>query len=362
MAKKIARLVLTILGAALGVGLIVSVDSTLQSFGMLPLRLVLLTWALIAIYVAGGILSAIILYLLAPRIIDAFAYMLEKAENELSTLTLSEIFFGVIGLVIGLLLAFLVSSLLSNLTFPGLRFLISIALYVAFGYLGWNIVIKRRSEIDEVGFLKKRMKETDEGGARPKILDTSVIIDGRIADICATGILEGEIIVPAFVLRELQHIADSADAVKRVRGRRGLDILNRIRKELEIPVQVISTDYEDVAEVDAKLLRLAKEMGGVVVTNDYNLNKVAAVQQVPVFNVNDLANAVKPALVSGEELIVTIVKEGKEMGQGIAYLDDGTMIVVDGGRKLVGEATEISVTSVLQTSAGKMIFAKVKSA
>lgn len=267
-----------------------------------------------------------------------------------------------VGLVIGLLLAFLISSLMSNLTFPGLRFLISIALYVAFGYLGWNIVIKRRAELDEVGFLKKRAKELRNSGVRPKILDTSVIIDGRIADICATGIWEGDVIIPAFVLRELQHIADSADALKRVRGRRGLDILNRMRKDLEIPVQVVSTDYDDVAEVDAKLLRLAKEMEGVVVTNDYNLNKVAAVQQVPVFNVNDLANAVKPALVSGEELVVTIVKEGKELGQGIAYLDDGTMIVVDGGKKLLGETTEISVTSVLQTSAGKMIFAKVKTA
>lgn len=362
MAKKIARLILMILGAALGVGLIASIDTVLQSFGLLPLRVVLLTWALIAIYVAGGILFAIIFYFLAPRIIDAFMYVLDKAENQLSTLTLSEIFFGVIGLVTGLLLAFLISSLMSNLTFPGLRFIISIALYVAFGSLGWNIVIKRRGELDEVSFLRKRSKDVKNGGTRPKILDTSVIIDGRIADICATGIWEGDVIVPAFVLRELQHIADSADSVKRVRGRRGLDILNRMRKELEIPVQVIATDYDDVAEVDAKLLRLAKEMDGVVVTNDYNLNKVAAVQQVPVFNVNDLANAVKPALVSGEELVVTIVKEGKELGQGIAYLDDGTMIVVDGGRKLLGESTEISVTSVLQTSAGKMIFAKVKTA
>lgn len=359
MAKKIARLIISIFGAALGVGLIAAVDSALQSFGLLPMRVVLLTWALIAIYVAGGLLFAILLYIFSPHAIDAFLQLISGIETKLSALTLSEIFFGVLGLIIGLVLAFLISSMMSDLISPWFRFLIGVLLYISLGYLGWNIVIKRRSEIEEVNFLKKN-KDRLQSGIRPKLLDTSVIIDGRIADICATGLWEGDIVVPAFVLRELQHIADSADALKRVRGRRGLDILSRMQKELEIPVQVVNTDYEDLAEVDAKLLRMAKEMDGVVVTNDYNLNKVAAVQHVPVFNINDLANAVKPALVSGEELTVCIVKEGKEAGQGVAYLDDGTMIVVDGGRKLVGETVPIAVTSVLQTSAGRMIFAKAK--
>ncbi len=359
MAKRIARLMISIFGAALGVGLVAAVDSALQSFGLLPLRVVLLTWALIAIYVAGGLLFAIIFYLLSPYGIDAFVRFITSVETQLSALTLTEIFFGVLGLIAGLILAFLISSMMSSLISPWFRFLIGILLYISLGYLGWNIVIKRRSEIEEVNFLKKQ-KDKAPKGIRPKLLDTSVIIDGRIADICATGLWEGDILVPSFVLRELQHIADSADALKRVRGRRGLDILSRMQKQLELPVQVVNTDYDDLFEVDAKLLRLAKDMGGVVVTNDYNLNKVAAVQHVPVFNINDLANAVKPALVSGEELCVTIVKEGKELGQGVAYLDDGTMIVVDGGKKLVGETVSVAVTSVLQTSAGRMIFAKAK--
>ncbi len=359
MAKKIARLVISIFGAALGVALVAAVDTVLQSFGLLPLRLILLTWALIAIYAAGGLIFAIIFYLFSSQAIDAFLRIIAGVEAQLSTLTLTEIFFGVLGLVTGLVLAFLVSAMMSNLVFPWLRFLISILLYISLGYLGWNVVMKRRNEIEDVNFLKKHKKKFGDG-VRPKFLDTSVIIDGRIADICATGLWEGDVIVPAFVLRELQHIADSADALKRVRGRRGLDILSRMQKEMEIPIQVVNTDYDDLSEVDAKLLRLAKEMGGVVVTNDYNLNKVAAVQHVPVFNINDLANALKPTLVTGEEIAVMIVKEGKELGQGIAYLDDGTMIVVDGGKKLLGETTQVNVTSVLQTSAGRMIFAKVK--
>lgn len=360
MARKLARLIFTLLGAALGVGIVAGIDSALQSFGMLPMRVVLLTWAIIAIYVACGILFAIIFYLLSPKLIDGFIYIITRAESEMSTLSLAEIFFGVMGLVVGLLLAFLISALMNDLAFPWLRFVISIFLYVGFGYLGWSVVSKRRGEIADTGIFKKHGRRTGDGAVRPKILDTSVIIDGRIADICATGVIEGQIIVPRFVLHELQHIADSADSLKRVRGRRGLDILNRMQRELDIPIQVVDTDFEDVTEVDAKLLRLASDTGGVVVTNDYNLNKVAAVQNVPVLNINDVANAVKLALVAGDELSVTIVKEGKEIGQGIGYLDDGTMIVIDGGKRFVGENEAIVVTSVLQTSAGRMIFARLR--
>ena len=198
--------------------------------------------------------------------------------------------------------------------------------------------------------------------ARPKLLDTSVIIDGRIAEICDTGIIEGEIIVPSFVLRELQHIADSSDGLRRNRGRRGLDILKGMQDKKSVPITVVSTDYKDVDEVDAKLILMASELGGVVVTNDYNLNKVAAVRKVPVFNINELANALKPIAMPGEEMSVFVVKEGKEAGQGIGYMDDGTMIVIENGRRLVGETVDVTVTSVLQTSAGRMIFARVKQA
>ena len=187
-----------------------------------------------------------------------------------------------------------------------------------------------------------------------------MIIDGRIFDICQTGFIEGPLIIPGFVLEELRHIADSSDSLKRNRGRRGLDVLNRIQKELNIPVETIEKDFEGVAEVDTKLLKLAQLLGGKVVTNDYNLNKIAEFQGVPVLNINELANAVKPVVLPGEEMSVQVIKDGKETGQGIAYLDDGTMIVVDGGRKFIGEIIDVIVTSVLQTAAGRMIFAKPK--
>ena len=194
-----------------------------------------------------------------------------------------------------------------------------------------------------------------------KILDTNVIIDGRVADICRTGFIEGPIYVPGFVLDELQHIADSADSLKRARGRRGLDILNQMRTELKMMIRTYdNVDPNDRDEVDAKLVKLAKKLGGKIVTNDYNLNKVAELQGVPVLNINELANAVKPVVLPGEEMLVTIIKEGKEMNQGVAYLDDGTMIVVEGGRRRIGETLPVVTSSVLQTVAGKMIFANIR--
>lgn len=191
-------------------------------------------------------------------------------------------------------------------------------------------------------------------------MDTSVIIDGRIADICQTGFLEGPLVIPRFVLEELQHIADSSDVLKRNRGRRGLDILNRIQKEMDMKVEIHEADFNDVQEVDSKLVKLAKQLQGIVVTNDFNLNKVCELQNVRVLNINDLANAVKPVVLPGEELNVHVIKDGKEHNQGVAYLDDGTMIVVEDGKEYIGKRVDVLVTSVLQTSAGRMIFAKLK--
>jgi len=191
-----------------------------------------------------------------------------------------------------------------------------------------------------------------------KILDTSVIIDGRIADIAETGFLDGVLIIPQFVLRELQLVADSADSLKRNRGRRGLDILQRVQKIATLNIQIVETDYPSVREVDLKLIELAKEMEGKIVTNDFNLNKVAQLQGVEVLNINELANSLKPIVLPGEAMRVFILKEGKEYNQGVAYLDDGTMVVVDNARKLIGKTIDIAVTSVLQTTAGKMIFGK----
>jgi len=202
----------------------------------------------------------------------------------------------------------------------------------------------------------------DRAYQKPKILDTNVIIDGRIADICTAGFIDGQILVPSFVLEELQHIADSSDSIRRARGRRGLDILNQMRKELDLGVR--QSDRVDPAnhdEVDVRLVKLAKEIDAVIVTNDFNLNKVAEFQGVTVLNINELANALKPVVLPGEELTVNIIKEGKEVNQGIAYLDDGTMVVVEGAKRHIGETLEVVVASVLQTVAGKMIFGNLKS-
>jgi rRNA-processing protein FCF1 len=194
--------------------------------------------------------------------------------------------------------------------------------------------------------------------ACPKILDTNVIIDGRIADICETGFVEGLLVVPQFVLRELQYIADSTDSLKRNRGRRGLDVLARMQKRPDLTIEVSDRDFPLIREVDAKLVALARETGAMIVTNDFNLNKVAEVRGVAVLNINQLANALKPAALPGELMRVSVIKEGKEANQGVAYLEDGTMVVVDNARRYIGKSLEVTVTSAIQTTAGRMIFAQ----
>jgi uncharacterized protein YacL len=241
---------------------------------------------------------------------------------------------------------------------------LTVLLGVAFVYLGIRATMSMKDEFRFIGSASRTEEDSEEKPMEHcKILDTNVIIDGRIADICRTKFVEGPLYVPGFVLDELQHIADSSDSLKRARGRRGLDILNAMQKDF--PLIVRSYDHlMDQAppqeEVDTRLVRLAKLMGGVIITNDFNLNKVAALQGVVVLNVNELANALKPVVLPGEEMQVTIIREGKEQNQGVAYLDDGTMIVVEDGRRRIGECLDVIVTSVLQTVAGKMIFARMK--
>jgi uncharacterized protein YacL len=231
-------------------------------------------------------------------------------------------------------------------------------LYGVCGYIGLRMGLKKGDEINIAGF--NLFSKPPPHNENAKILDTSVIIDGRIADITETGFVEGPILIPQFVLSELQHIADSSDPVKRTRGKRGLEVLHHIQKQADVDVQIIDTDYPSVREVDAKLVELAKEVHGKIVTNDSNLNKVAALQGISVLNINELANSLKPVVLPGEEMNVKILKEGKEMGQGVAYLDDGTMIVVDNGRRQIGRTVDVVVTSVLQTPAGRMIFSRLK--
>ncbi|KON85836.1 hypothetical protein AF332_02690 [Sporosarcina globispora] len=356
MLKRIVQACFLIIGVTLGIFLIPDLLK-LISLNDIPL--------LNNPYVSA-ILGAIIFYLLTFWAVDHVVNFVRWAEESLVKVPITDIIFGSVGLVFGLVIAFLIGYALNAIEVPILNMVAPIVLTLLFGYLGFQVGVKKRDELLTLFSSKKKKssEEEPEPEGAPKnslkILDTSVIIDGRIADICQTGFLEGTIVIPQFVLEELQHIADSSDVLKRNRGRRGLDILNRIQKELSINVEIYEGDFEEIQEVDSKLVKLAKLTNGVVVTNDFNLNKVCELQKVAVLNINDLANAVKPVVLPGEEMKVQVIKDGKEQNQGIAYLDDGTMIVVEEGRNYIGKHIDVLVTSVLQTSAGRMIFAKPK--
>ncbi|MFD2445261.1 PIN/TRAM domain-containing protein [Bacillus sp. CGMCC 1.16607] len=312
-----------------------------------------------------ALLGAIIFYFITFWAIDYVVEFVKWVEESLLKIPITDVIFGSVGLVFGLFVAFLIGFALNAIQVPIVNTVAPILLTLLFGYLGFQVGTKKRDELLNLFSNRNKKKTVEEEQEKSashslKILDTSVIIDGRVADICQTGFLEGTIVIPQFVLAELQHIADSSDALKRNRGRRGLDILNRIQKELAVKVEIYEGDFEDISEVDSKLVKLAKVTGGMVVTNDFNLNKVCELQNVGVLNINDLANAVKPVVLPGEEMCVQVIKDGKEHHQGVAYLDDGTMIVVEDGREYIGKRIDVLVTSVLQTSAGRMIFAKPK--
>ncbi len=308
-----------------------------------------------------SVLSGFLGVVLAPGIVEKIVQLTSWLEQRLNRMSIQEIIGGAIGLIIGLIIATLLGTAVSWLPWVWIGGVLKVVVTLMLGYLGVSVGTKRKEEL--LGFLPRfgRDKPTKTEAKQPqpyKILDTSVIIDGRIADICKSGFIEGTLIIPNFILEELRHIADSSDLLKRNRGRRGLDILNKIRKELDVMVQIYERDFEELSEVDSKLVKLAQVLKGTVITNDYNLNKVAQLQGVKVLNINELANAVKPVVLPGEEMTVQVIKDGKESGQGVAYLDDGTMIVVDGGKKYIGQTMGVIVTSVLQTAAGRMIFAK----
>ncbi|MFC4765975.1 PIN/TRAM domain-containing protein [Effusibacillus consociatus] len=309
----------------------------------------------------GAALGGAIFILATAWVVNYSVSLIRWFEEKLLRAPLSDLFAGIVGTVAGLIVAYLLSPAITNI--PVVGEVVQAFASILLGILGFRIGYSKREEL--VSFFPGRFggKDKQKNPAKlgdAKILDTSVIIDGRIADIVKTGFLDGSLVIPTFVLEELQHIADSSDVLKRNRGRRGLDILNRIQKELKIKVNIMEIDFEDIQEVDSKLIRLAKQINGKVVTNDFNLNKVCELQGVDVLNINDLANAVKPVVLPGEEILVQVIKDGKEYGQGIGYLDDGTMIVVEGGKEFIGTRLEVMVTSVLQTSAGRMIFAKPK--
>ncbi|MHB1611178.1 MAG: PIN domain-containing protein [Sulfobacillus sp.] len=357
---RIMRQILTVVGALLGLGIVFQNLATVNAWPYLHTLGTIRTEIFLALGLIGG---GLIGYLLGPILIQWASRGISWGEGRLQRTPTQDLLTGAVGLILGLLIAFLLTVELSGLGWAGDLF--RIAITVGFGYVGLRVSLRKKDEImrpqNWLPRVKHRASQASLGEvSKPKILDTSVIIDGRIADICQSGFLEGPLIIPGFVLEELRHIADSADVLKRNRGRRGLDILNHIQKELKTSVQIYEKEVDPTLEVDSKLLKLAKIMDGKVITNDFNLNKVAELQGVPVLNINELANAVKPVVLPGEEMVVHVIKDGKESGQGIGYLDDGTMIVVDGGRKFIGQTVSVIVTSVLQTAAGRMIFAKLK--
>ena len=366
-----------------------------------------LTLANLVCILCGAVLGGVGGWFVSPFFIRKLGNFSSFVEKQLSKMPINDVIAGAIGLAIGLIIADLLGNAFSRIPYVGNY--IPIIFSIVLGYLGIHLTIKKRKELTgsfefvprvlkdvlrsrEAEKAARQIKEAEsilqaeeniseesdkhsEENSLPthkvsllkvkpdksknyKILDTNVIIDGRIADIGKTGFLEGVILIPVFVLEELQHIADSTYSLRRVRGRRGLDILQKMREDDSLNVEVMNIDFEDVHEVDSKLVRLAQKVEGKIITNDFNLNKVAQLRGVEVLNINDLSNAVKPVVIPGEIMRVQVVKDGKEPGQGVAYLDDGTMIVIENGHRYLSRTISVEVTSALQTSAGRMIFAK----
>ncbi len=390
MLDKVLRFFIVAVMAVAGAALMQPASPTLTRFiGTEILKtdmgVLRMTLAGLLCILAGAALGALVGSLTASYLISTLKRFSAWVETQLNKMPIHDVLAGAIGLSLGLILATLLGGAFSRIPIVGNY--LPVVFAIVFGYLGIRITMTKREEIaDMFSFIPRFFKdilkarevrqesasasipeplpeaktEMPEAGEdkRYKLLDTSAIIDGRIADVIDSGFLEGTLLIPVFVLEELQRIADSADALKRVRGRRGLDILQKIRSEAKLAVEIDSRDFDDIAEVDSKLVRLGQLVGGKIVTNDYNLNKVSELQGVPVLNVNELANAVKPVVVPGESMRVTVVKDGKEQGQGVAYLDDGTMIVIEGGHRHLNQNIDVEVTSALQTAAGRMIFAK----
>ena len=369
MVKKWLKVIFTILGLVIGYIVSEGILTVVRGF---KIHIIKGAIATTIFYIFCMLLFGIIFYFISPGLYKLISSTIDKMEKNIQRLSAQELIFGSVGTLIGLIIAAFIWAPFSGIfsgIHPAIGPIIFVLLELIAAIIGAEIFIKKRDDISSTLLIFKKNnirdkeKEKKSKGSiksTAKVLDTSVIIDGRIFDLCKTGFIEGTLVIPSFVLDELRHISDSSDSLKRNRGRRGLDILNKIQKELEIETEIWEGDFKEIAEVDSKLLKLAQKLNGKVITNDFNLNKVAEFQGVPVLNINDLANAIKPVVLPGEEMKIVVIKDGKESTQGIGYLDDGTMIVVEGGRKFIGEEIFVIVTSVLQTSAGRMIFAKPK--
>ena len=356
MLKRIIRLIYILLGATVG-------------FYYLPLLWDVFNWQLdrSLLFFMDVAIGAIIFWLLSLALMKPTLNVIHQVEHDLTSKSPIYIFFGALLTVLGLVLALLISIPLWRTRIPVINNVLPILLMIVFSYYGFKIGTSRLDDWKNLATLRRNkhaggqhevIKQQDTNYHHYKILDTNILIDGRIYDLVKTGFLEGTLLVPNFVLYELQYIADSGESIKRVRGRRGLDILNKLRKEKIVPIEMYDGDFEDIPEVDSKLIALAKKVNGAIVTNDYNLNKVIQFQNVDVLNINNLAKSLRPRVIPGEKLNVVVVKKGTERQQGVAYLDDGTMVVVEDGRYFMNQPIEVEVTSALQTDAGRMIFAR----
>ena len=417
MLDKVLRFFITLVFAIVGGALLKLASPMLAMYISLELfnvdiEIFQITLASLICILVGALIGGLGGWFASPFLIRQLSRFTVFVEKQLGKMPINDVIAGAVGLSIGLIIANLLSYSFAKI--PVVGDYIPVIFSIVIGYLGIHITIKKRKELTgSFEFIPRTLKEvlrsreaqsaevkeeiktnkvsierpktykkdrklkadskvapvnqasepapakTVEVDKNYKLLDTNVIIDGRIADICRTGFLEGTLLIPVFVLEELQHIADSPDTLRRVRGRRGLDVLKQIQDDsLKLKVEVMNIDFDDIAEVDSKLVRLAQKINGKIITNDFNLNKVAQLRGVEVLNINDLSNAVKPVVIPGETMKVQVVKDGKEPGQGVAYLEDGTMIVIENGHRYLSRTISVEVTSALQTSAGRMIFAK----
>lgn len=377
MLKKIFGLIISALITTIGfiaVTTILPDLSEMLGYNLHGNSLLGMSFPILVIVVFTVFIFAWLGLVLGPILANSLFNFSDNITSVLSRIPTSDILVMVFGIGVGLMLANLIGNPFSRLPIFGPY--IPIVLSLFFSVIGAKLALRRSEDILGFfgrGFGRKRESntgaiDTDSNLKGPimecvevpnKLLDTSVIIDGRIMDIMAAGFLEGKIIITNFVIEELQKLSDSADNMKRAKGRRGLDLVQDMHISYKEQVMVVDNDYEDIVGVDAKLLKLAKDAGAIIITNDFNLNKVAEIQNIRVLNINELSNAIKPVVIAGEEMNVFLVKEGKEQGQAVAYLEDGTMIVVENGRRFIGTSQRIVVSSVLQTAAGRMIFAKI---
>ncbi|GHP15221.1 twitching motility protein PilT [Lentilactobacillus fungorum] len=358
--KRIIQIVFTLAGAAIGA----------SYFPLLWLILQVRYGTIFNNTITNAVVGAIIFYIISLLTGNYVLKLIDKVEVQLTKQSPISLIFGTLGLIVGLVVAILISIVFFRTQTFFLNTMIPIILMLVLGYFGFRLGTTQNERWRRVFQLRRKGEATKSTGEKIidkpvdknyhhyKILDTNILIDGRIYDVIKTGFVEGTILVPKFVLYELQYIADSSDSVKRVRGRRGLDILNKLQEENLIPIEIYEKDYDDIDEVDSKLIQLAKDINGVIITNDYNLNKVIQFQNVQVFNINALANALRQKILPGQKLNVMVVKNGTERQQGVAYLDDGTMVVVEDGRYFLNDHIDVVVTSAIQTDAGKMIFAR----